>query len=183
MRERAATRNCASMSGWPRRARATSMCCSSTTGDTRAASTQHRRRTSIASCSGERTRRRALSMARPRGGTAYRPKPRATSGSGRASQRPGIGGSTRTRAVTVSGCRAACRIAIIAPIELPTRIAGLAITSLRNRCSICWLEATEVECVPASVRPKPIRSSATTRQVSVRRGASAAQLTSDPPNP
>ena len=109
----------------------------------------------MAACSGVRARRRPLSSARPSGGTAYRPKAKATSGCGRARMPDGSAGSTSTRPATVSGCRAACMAAIRPPIELPTRIAGGPATSVRKRCSSCWLASTEVGSPPPWVRPNP----------------------------
>ena len=79
--------------------------------------------------------------------------------------------------------RSACMAAIRPPIELPTTIAGVPATSVRNRCSSCWLASTDVGSVPPWVRPKPARSSARTRQVGVSSGAMAAQFSSEPPRP
>ena len=58
----------------------------------------------------------------------------ATSGSS-ARRGPGIAGSSRTSPLTVSGDRAACRIEIIPPIELPTSTTGAPATSSTNRSS------------------------------------------------
>ena len=52
------------------------------------------------------------------------------------------------------GARAACMAAIRPPIELPTRIAGGPATSVRKRCSSCWLASTDVGSAAALGAPE-----------------------------
>ena len=106
-----------------------------------------------------------------------------TLGSGRARSAGGSAGSTSTRPATVSARRAAWRIEISPPIELPIRIAGVPATSTRKRCSRRLFACTDVDREPPRVCPNPARSMATTRQVCASVGATAAQLTAEPPRP
>ncbi len=63
------------------------------------------------------------------------------------------------------------------------RITGPPVTDMTNRCSNARFDATSVPRPSDWVRPWPARSGASTRQVPVSSGATAVQLTAEPPSP
>ena len=172
-----------STSGYSRRLPASSTWRSTTSLGTRDMSAQHRRSSACAASCADWASRRRLSTRRPTTGTRNVVNVANTRGSGRALSAGGSAGSTSTRPATLSGRCDACRIEMRPPIEFPTRIAGTPATSVRKRCSNRWLACTDVERDPPRVCPNPARSSATTRQLAARTGATAAQFSADPPNP
>ena len=88
-----------------------------------------------------------------------------------------------TSPATVSGSADACKIEIRPPMELPTRITGVPVTSRTNRLSSMALWWTfDVARVPG-VRPNPCRSSATARRPSASRGPIRHQFRCEPPRP
>ena len=172
-----------STSGYARRWPASSACRSTISGAIRSGSAQHsanRSRTDRATDASSRGRR---TIRRPSTGTMNAPNVANTLGSGRARSAGGSAGSTSTRPATVSARRAAWRMEISPPIELPIRIAGVPATSTRNLWRRRLFACTDVDREPPRVCPKPARSMATTRQVCARVGATAAQLSADPPRP
>ena len=81
-----------------------------------------------------------------------------------------------TSPATVSGTADACMIEISPPMELPTRITGVPVTSRTNRLSSMALWWTfEVARVPG-VSPNPCRSSATARRPAATAASSPASI-------
>ena len=150
-------------------------------GGTRPGSTQHSASVEATIDSTGRSRRCLASMG-PSTGAVESANTAVTRGSGRTGWN-GSAGSISIRPATVCGAAFASSRTIMPPIELPIRMAGQLATASTNLCSSARLDETSARRAPDSVRPKPARSGATTRYLSVSSGAIADQFTADPPRP
>jgi hypothetical protein len=106
-----------------------------TSSGTREGSTQHRANVSRTSPSGPSVLARRRTKASPTPGTKYAEKASVTWRSRGSFGASGSAGSRSTRPATISGFATVSRIETSPPIELPTRIAGVPMTSTRNRSS------------------------------------------------